>query len=289
MAERIGLIGLGVMGVPMAKNIAGAGLALTVFNRSREPLSQFEGSGARIASSVQDVFDSADQIVLMLNTEAAFDQVLERGDGAFGVSFSGKAIINTATLTPKYSEALGRDIAKAGGVYVEAPVSGSRAPAEAGDLLVMTAGAPEAVKAAAPIFSAVGKSAIYCGAVPNAMAMKSASNVLLAGVMGGLAEAVNFARGMELDLEIFSNVILGGPMANDFLKMKLPRAMAEDYAPQAAVRNVADALDVMIETARDSNIAVPQAVAMRRTCETALEMGLGEEDVLALIKALREL
>lgn len=286
-ADRIGLIGLGTMGVPMAKNIAGAGLALTVFNRSRKPLRAFEGTGVRIAASVQDVFDNADQIVLMLNTEAAFDEVLEREDGAFGVSLAGKTIVNTATLTPKYSEALGSDVVKAGGAYVEAPVSGSRGPAESGDLLVMTAGDADAVDAAAPIFDAIGGKTVYCGAVPAAMAMKSASNVLLAGVMGGLAEAVGFARGMGLDLELYSKVILDGPMASDFLKMKLPRAMAEDYSPQAAVKNVAEALDVMIRTARDSAIKIPQAAAMRETCEKALEMGLAEEDILALVKALR--
>lgn len=286
MTARIGLIGLGTMGVPMARNIAAAGLKLIVFNRSPGPLRQFEGTGVRIASSVQDVFDHADRIVLMLNTEAAFDAVLSRKGGAFGVAFPGRTIVNTATLTPKYSAALGRDIENAGGVYVEAPVSGSRAPAESGDLLVMTAGDEDDVERADPIFRAIGRETVYCGAVPNAMAMKSASNVLLAGIMGGLAEAINFARGMGLGLEIFSKVILGGPMANDFLRMKLPRAMAEDYTPQAAVRNVADALDVMIETARASNIEIPQAVAMRESCEKALEMGLGEEDILALVKAL---
>lgn len=283
----VGLIGLGVMGVPMARNIAGAGLALTVFNRSPGPLRQFEGTGVRIASSVQDVFDNADQVVVMLNSEAAFDAVLAREGGAFGVSFAGKTIVNTATLTPKYSQALARDIAGAGGAYVEAPVSGSRAPAESGDLLVMAAGAEDDVERAAPIFRAIGKETVYCGPVPNAMAMKSASNVLLASVMGGLAEGVNFARGVGLDLELYSKVILGGPMASDFLRMKFPRAMAEDYSPQAAVKNVADALDVMITTARNSEIEIPQAAAMRKTCEKAIEMGLGEEDILALVKALR--
>ncbi len=288
MSLRVGLIGLGTMGVPMARNIAAAGLPICVWNRSPGPLRDVEGAGVRVAASVQDVFDNADQIVLMLNTQDAFDDVLERRDGALGVSIDGKTIVNTATLTPKYSSALGRDIENAGGAYVEAPVSGSRGPAESGDLVVMTAGAPASVKAAGPIFDAIGRQTVYCGAIPNAMAMKSASSVLLAGVMGGFAEAICFARGMGLDLDLFSKVLLGGPMANDYLRMKLPRAMAEDYSPQAAVKNVADALDVMIDTAREAEIDIPQAVAMRATCGKAIEMGLGEEDVLALVKALGE-
>lgn len=286
MTIRVGLIGLGTMGVPMAKNIAGAGLPLTVYNRSPGPLRKFVGTDVAISESVQDVFDRADLVVVIVNAEDAIDAVLGRRRERFAVSFSGKTIINAATVTPVYSATLGRDIERAGGSYIEAPVSGSRGPAEAGELLVMTAGAETDVDAAAPIFEAFGKESVYCGAPPNAMAMKNASNVLLAGVMGGLAEAISFARGVGLELELFAKVILGGPMANAFLEMKLPRAMAEDYSPQAAIKNVADALDVMIKTARDSDIEIPQAVAMRESCEKALEAGLGEEDILALVKVL---
>jgi 3-hydroxyisobutyrate dehydrogenase len=284
---RIGLIGLGTMGAPMAKNIAGAGLPLVVFNRSPEPLRAFEGTNVDVASSVQDVFDKADQIVLIMNTEAAFDEVLARKGDSFGVEFSSKLIVNAATLTPGYSKALAQDVIAAGGIYIDAPVSGSKEPAVSGNLVVMSAGDPADVEAAAPIFDAIGRAAVNCGDIPNAMAMKSATSVLLASVMGGLAEAASFARGNGLDLDLFARIILGGPMGNEFLKMKLPRLMAEDFSPQASVKNVAEALDIMIATANETYVDIPQAEAMRASCEKALQAGLGEEDILALTKVLQ--
>lgn len=286
MKDEVGLIGLGVMGVPMAKNIAKAGIALTVFNRSPGPAKAFAGTSVRVARSVEEVFARCDSIVLMLKDDAATDAVLARKEGAVGLAVEGRTLINTATLTPAYSGGLAEAVAAAGGVYIEAPVSGSLAPAEAGALLVMAAGPKAAVEAAEPIFSAIGKETIYCGAPPAAMRMKCASNFQLAGLMSGLAEAFNFARRTGLDPELFAQVVLGGPMACDFLRMKLPRALAGDYAPQASVANVAYSLDVALDDAARHGAATPLACLMRANCAAAMEMGFAEEDILALVKVL---
>lgn len=286
MNGEVGLIGLGVMGAAMAKNIAKAGIKLTVFNRSPGPAKAFAGTSVRAARSVEEVFARCETIVLMLKDDAATDAVLARKGEAVGLAVKGRTLINTATLTPAYSGALSEAVAAAGGVYIEAPVSGSLAPAEAGALLVMAAGPREAVEAAAPIFAAIGKETIYCGGPPAAMRMKCASNFQLAGLMSGLAEAFNFARRTGLDPELFAKVVLGGPMACDFLRMKLARALAGDYAPQASVANVAYSLDVALDEASRHGAATPLARLMRANCEKAAQMGFGEEDILALIKVL---
>ncbi|WP_425410745.1 NAD(P)-dependent oxidoreductase [Hyphococcus sp.] len=288
MALRIGLVGLGVMGVPMAQNISRAGLPLTVYNRSAGPRRQFENSIVTVAGSVAEVFAQSDAIILMLNDGEATDAVLGRTNDIFEINLADRIVVNTATMTPAYSKGLGEAIAKSGGVYVEAPVSGSKAPAEAGELLIMAAGDEEIVKKIQPVFDAIGKETVFCGAIPGAMAMKSASNLQLAGIMSGLAESVNFARGFGLDLELYSKVILNGPLANDFLRMKLPRAIAEDYAPQAAVKNVAYSLDVMIEAAHSVGAETPSAKTMRKTCEKALQAGDADKDIMTITKALKQ-
>ncbi len=288
MSLRIGLIGLGVMGVPMAKNIAAAGLPLTVYNRSEGPRRQFDGTAAHVARSAAEVFERADAVIVMLNDGAASDAALGRTDDGFAVEMAGRILVNTATVTPSYSKALGDAVAAAGGEYLEAPVSGSKAPAEAGELLVMTAGDVVAAEKLRPVFDAIGKETIHCGPVPAAMAMKSASNLLLAGLMSGLAESVNFARAAGLDLDLYSKVIADGPMGNAFLKMKLPRALAQDYAPQASVRNVAYSLDVMIDAAHAAGVATPCAETMRATCAKALSEGRAEDDVIALTEVLKD-
>lgn len=286
MTTRFGLLGLGVMGLPMARNIARAGLSLAVFNRSPEKAAALDGEGVEIVPSAAALFEASDVIVLMLKDAAATDAALGREGAAFAVRVADKTVVNMATMAPAYSEGLGAAVGNAGGRYVEAPVSGSLAPAEAGELLVMTAGADEDVARAAPVFEAVGKESVHCGAVPNAMRMKCASNAMLAGVMAGLTESFNFAARAGLDRELFAKVILGGPMACDFLRMKFPRALAGDYAPQASVSNVAYSLGVLAEAAAEAGAPVRNAEGLRALCLDAEKAGYAEEDVLALLKIL---
>jgi 3-hydroxyisobutyrate dehydrogenase len=136
----IGFIGLGVMGQPMALNLARAGTALVVWNRSADSTEPLRAAGARIATSSTEVFKQARVVILMLADGAAIDAVLGRGTSEFAVNVAQHTIVHMGTTSPSYSLGLEAEIRAAGGSYVEAPVSGSRKPAEAGQLVAMLAG-----------------------------------------------------------------------------------------------------------------------------------------------------
>jgi len=142
----VGFIGLGVMGQPMALNLARAGTALVVWNRTAARAEPLRAVGAEVASSPAEVFERAHVVFLMLADEAATDRALGRRTPDFAVRVTGRTVVHMGTTSPEYSRELEADVRAAGGRYTEAPVSGSRVPAEAGQLVAMLAGEPGATE-----------------------------------------------------------------------------------------------------------------------------------------------
>ncbi len=130
MDDRIGFLGLGIMGRPMAANLDAAGVPLPVWNRSQPALDELIALGTSAAASVEDLFADSDVVIAMLGNESAIDGTLDRASGGIGRLFSGRVLVNMGTVSPGYSAMLAAEVRAAGGALVEAPVSGSRIPAE---------------------------------------------------------------------------------------------------------------------------------------------------------------
>ena len=224
----------------------------------------------------------------MLVDGAALDSVLGRETRGFSERVKGRTLINMATPSPEYSKALERDVRAAGGHLVEAPVSGSRKPAEAGQLVAMVGGEPEVVERIRPLFAPMCRTVIACGAVPNGLYMKLAVNVFLTAVVTGLAEAAHFARRHGLDLTQFVSAIDAGPLASDVSRVKGAKLVANDFAPQASIANVQENVRLIAAAARDAGIASPLTeVALALYGETKA-LGHAHEDMIAVIRAIEE-
>ncbi len=189
----IGFIGLGSMGEPMALNLAKAEKPLLVWNRTLAKARALEAAGASVATNAANVFAQANIIILMLADGQAMDAVLGRGTPAFAGRVKDRTILHKGTTSPAYSRGLEADIRAVGGSYVEAPVSGSRKPAEAGQLVAMLAGEEPSVEAVRPLLRPMCRETIVCGVGPNALLMKLSVNLFLITLVTGLAEAVHFA------------------------------------------------------------------------------------------------
>ncbi len=206
----IGFIGLGVMGRPMALNLVRAGMELTVWNRSTANSEVLRAAGARVASGVPEVFERTRIVILMLSGAPAMDAVLGRGTPVFRANVADHVIVHMGTTSPEYSLALGHDIQAAGGRYVEAPVSGSRVPAEAGQLVAMLAGADADVEEIEPLLRAMCRQSVFCGPLPTALLMKLSVNLFLISMVTGLVEATHFAQQHRLDMQRFRAVLDAG-------------------------------------------------------------------------------
>jgi len=283
-----GFIGLGTMGEAMALNLVKAGTRLMVWNRSASKCGVLAQAGAAVADDVADLFACCGVVILMLADGAAMDAVLARGHGAFGARVKGHTLINMATVPPAYSKALETDVLAAGGRYVEAPVSGSRKPAEAGQLVAMLAGLSEDVAAIRPLLAPMCQQSFDCGAVPGALLMKLAVNVFLITLVTGLAEATHFAECLGLDLATFVAVLDAGPMASNVSRVKAAKLLKQDFSRQAAISDVLKNNQLVVEAAHEAGIASPLIDVCFALYGQTEALGHGEEDMVAVIRAIEQ-
>lgn len=284
---RVGFAGLGLMGRPMAANLLRAGATLAVYNRSTEPRASLAALGAGVAGTARELFDRSDAVILMLADDAACDDILARHEASFQAQVAGKLIINMGTHTPAYSLALERDIASAGGQFVEAPVSGSRGPAESGDLVAILAGAPTAVEQAKTIIQPMCAELIEVGAVPDAMAMKLAVNLYLIASVTALAEATSLASASGLDLERFQSIITKGPLGSPVASAKLDKMVRHDFSAQAAIDDVVKNARLVAQAAAQVASESPLIQECLSRFEAVARRGGEALDMAAILLAYR--
>lgn len=286
MTRRLGLVGVGTMGDPVARHLVAAGHDLLLFNRTRAKAEAV--TGARVADDAGALIDECDVVFLLLATEEQADAVLARGEGGIARDLADKTIVQLATVSPGYSRAVEADVAAAGGAYVEAPLSGSRLPAERGELLAMMAGEGAAKAQVEPLLRPLTAKIVDCGAVPKGIAMKLASNMVLGPIMLGTIEAMAFARRAGLDLEAFGALLKGGQMASPIVTAKVDKILSGDWSPAAQMDNVVtsggDALAMARELGLEGCLIEPMIARVR----DGVAAGLDKEDIAALFKLLAD-
>jgi 3-hydroxyisobutyrate dehydrogenase len=278
----VGFVGLGVMGRPMALNLARAGVDLVVWNRSAGR----DVPAARVAGSAAEVFAAAEVVIVMLADAAAIEEVLGRGTPVFGALVAGRTVVHMGTTAPEFSAGLAADVRAAGGRYVEAPVSGSRGPAEAGELVAMLAGAPEDLDRVRPLLAPMCREVIDCGAVPQALLMKLAVNTFLISMVTGLAEAFHFAARHGLDTATLRRVLDAGPMASAVSRAKAAKLTGGDFAVQASIRDVLTNNRLIVEAARAAGIASPLLDVCQPLYAETAALGHGGSDMAAVVHAI---
>ena len=274
------------MGRPMALNLARAGTPLMVWNRSHDKTEALAAAGAMVAADVANLFTHCEMLFLMLADGAAVDAVLGRFTPDFARRVRNRTLIHMGTTSPVYSKALESDVRAAGGQYVEAPVSGSSKPAQAGQLVGMLAGHDEALARVRPLMGPMCHMTFVCGPVPGALLMKLAVNLFLISMVAGLAESVHFAKRHELDLDQLIAILDAGPMASDVSRIKAPKLASGDFAVQAAVANVLENNRIIAEAARAAGIASPLLDVCHELFGETLSMGLGGADMAAVLRAI---
>ncbi|MEU9631751.1 NAD(P)-dependent oxidoreductase [Streptomyces luteogriseus] len=282
----VGFIGLGVMGQPMALNLARAGIRLVVWNRTPERCEPLRAAGAEVAASAAEVFHRAATVFLMLADEPAVDAVLGRGTPDFAPRVAGRTVVHMGTTSAEYSRGLQEDIRAAGGRYVEAPVSGSRVPAERGELVGMLAGDDDALAIVRPLLAPLCRETFGCGAVPGALLLKFSVNLFLIAVVTGLAEAFHFAERHGLDQRLFRDVLDAGPMASAVSRVKAPKLLERDFSVQAAAADVLKNNRLIAEAARKADLASPLLDVCHALYDETVRRGHGGEDMVAVLHAL---
>ncbi|TPX02450.1 NAD(P)-dependent oxidoreductase, partial [Schumannella luteola] len=254
----IGFAGIGIMGAPMAARLLDAEESLTVWSRRAESCGELVARGAVLAADPEALFAACDTVILMLRDEAATDAVLGRGTDAFAERVAGHRLIVTGTHSPAYSASLAEEVAAAGGAYVEAPVSGSRVPAERGELVVMLAGDdPTALDAAERLLAPLGRAIVRCGRTPDALRTKIAVNHYMMAMVAALAESLTAARLAGVDLGAVLEVLQASPMDSPIGRVKAAKLVAGDETAQAAISDVVKNCGLVLDQVRAADATTP--------------------------------
>ncbi|MDD2542088.1 MAG: NAD(P)-dependent oxidoreductase, partial [Desulfuromonadaceae bacterium] len=230
---RIGFVGLGIMGSAMAENLIKTGFHVTVWNRSAEKCTLLVEKGARVAGSPRAVAECSDVVIAMMANPRAVESVRDGAEGIIAGLKPGSGYLDMSTVDAETSIESARLAHDKGALFLEAPVAGSRKPAEDATLTIMAAGNRALYDMSLPALEKMGKKILFLGDVGNAARMKLANNLVMSGVLTALCEGIALAAGSGLDTAQFLEVLDSGAVANPMFRLKGPLIAANKEFPTA--------------------------------------------------------
>ncbi len=280
--QNIGFIGLGIMGTPMASNLIKAGYKLTVWNRTPEKCKALTALGATAVASPRQVVAASEITIAMLADPAAAEAVCQGEDGVVAGIRAGKGYIDMSTVAPETAKAIATAVRQAGGHYLEAPVSGSKKPAEDGTLIILAAGDRELFEQAKPALEAMGKKILFLGEVGQGAQMKLVVNLVMGGMMSILCEGLALGGKTGLAAEQILEVLDSGAVANPMFRMK-GALIAQGRFPTAfPLKHMQKDLRLALNLGGQLGQPLHTAAATNELFKAALGMGLGDQDFSAV-------
>jgi len=289
MKRPVGFMGLGTMGSPMAANILRAEYPLTVFNRSVAKTAPLAELGARVAPGPRELAQASDVIIAMLTDAEALDALLWGPGGAAAAMDQTKVFINMSTVSPRYTRELSERLAPSGVTFIDAPVSGSRKPAEEGTLIIFAGGNRERVTELTPLLETVGKKVIYCGEAGQGSMMKMAINLLLAIMMEGFAEAISFGVKGGLAEETIVEAVFAGPLSCGLYRLKSAMFRQKAFPAHFPLKHMCKDLKSVIDTAYENGAPIPAGQNMLQLYRAGVGHEWGDLDFAAIYKVLEHL
>jgi 2-hydroxy-3-oxopropionate reductase len=286
---RIAFIGLGVMGLPMASNLADAGNAVVGFNRSRPAVDALVGRGGSAAASIADAVAEADIVITMLPDSPDVVDVYTGPGGIFASARAGTLLIDMSTIRPDVAETLHEAAAAASFPLLDAPVSGGQRGAEDGVLSIMCGGSDEAFDRALPVLRVMGGTVIRVGGPGSGQTVKAANQLLVAGIIELVSEALVFLDAHEVALGPAVEVLNGGLAGNTVLTRKGAQMLAGDFTPGFRVELHHKDLGIYREAARGKNVFSPLGALMGELMNSLRSTGGAQLDHGALLAQVDEL
>jgi 3-hydroxyisobutyrate dehydrogenase len=282
-APKVALLGTGTMGVGMTHSMLRAGLAVTVWNRSPERAQPLAEDGATVAGSVAEAVQDADVVVTMLFDEPAVTAVITEAAAAMR---PGAVWVQSSTVGRRGTADLAAFAAEHALTMLDAPVVGTKQPAEGGTLTVLASGEEAARAVAQPVFDAIGAKTVWVGTeIGAASALKLVANAWVATLTAGTAQGIQLTRALGLDPRLFLETVSGGAADSPYLQAKGAAILEERLAPQFALDGLLKDLRLIREAASASRVPTTLIDALVAAFATASEEGHGGEDIAAVVSS----
>jgi 3-hydroxyisobutyrate dehydrogenase-like beta-hydroxyacid dehydrogenase len=286
---RIGFIGLGIMGRPMAENLIKAGYNVSVYNRDRLKTRPFSDRGCDVAATPGALAKRCNVLITMVSDPEAMEAVLEGPAGVFAAGFDGNTLINMSTVSLAYTKKLKGRCFTQRVRFIDCPVSGSKPLAESAQLIMLAGGETGIVEDAKPILSAMGKAVVYAGPAPAGTALKLAVNLIVAGLTSALAESATLAERLGIDPKLIFSVLNESPALNcGYFKMKEHNILKNDFSPAFPLKHMLKDARFMLKEASSTGQQLPVTEAIEKLMAKSDRAGYGENDLTVILKTLAE-
>lgn len=284
--RRVGFVGLGIMGGPMAANLLAAGYELTVWNRTAAKTEPLAAAGARVAGSPAEVAAASEVTFTCVTASADVEAVVLGPGGVIEGATPGSIVVDCSTIAPATARNVHARLAERGVAMLDAPVSGGDVGAKAGALAIMVGGDAETFERALPVLRAIGKTIVHVGP-PGAGQVVKLCNQVAGGLnLLAMAEAISLCRRSGVDPAKMLEVVSAGAAGSWMLQHLGPRAVAGDFAPGFMVDLMQKDLGLVLEAAHETHTPLPGSALVRQLFEMLQARGRGREGTQAIVEAL---
>lgn len=283
---KVGFIGLGIMGHAMANNLLKAGHELVIYNRTKDKAKDLILAGATWADSPRLAAAQVMTLFSMLATPEAVEETALGSDGFLAGLARGSLWVDQSTVNPSFVKEMARTVEALGIRYVEAPVMGSRAPAESGQLTILAGGSPEDIAEVQPLLDLIGRKTIHLGAHGMAASMKLVVNMIMGASMLLFTEGFTLGEAQGISRDKLYEVLLDAPMVAPYIKGKKEKFENGDYSPDFPLKHLQKDLHLAAVTAYENGAAMPMANTAKEIYRLAMRAGLADEDFSAVFGML---
>jgi len=286
---KIGFIGLGVMGKPMARNLLAAGYPLIVWNRTRSKMDEIVSLGATPADSSRDVAEKSDVVITMVTDSSDVEEVILGPSGIIEGSRKGLIVIDMSTISPGVTQKIAEKLSEKGVKMLDAPVSGGDIGAREGTLSIMVGGPEETFEKCLPILKVLGKSITYMGSNGMGQTAKLCNQVICAINIQAVCEGLMLGAKSGLDLEKLLNVVTAGAAGSWMLSNLGPKMVKRDFEPGFRISHQLKDLRLALSLAEELNLPLPGTALVQQMLRAAEAEGLDVKGTQALIVATEKL
>ncbi|MEM2402124.1 MAG: 2-hydroxy-3-oxopropionate reductase [Candidatus Bathyarchaeia archaeon] len=287
--KRIGFIGLGVMGKPMAINLLRAGYPLTVWNRTRSKMDELIAMGANGASSPREVAERSDVVITMVTDSPDVEEVILGPNGVIHGARPGLIVIDMSTISPKVTRKISEELAKKGVRMLDAPVSGGEKGAKEATLSIMVGGPRDVFEECLPIFEVLGKKITYMGPSGMGQTAKLCNQVICALNIQAVCEGLMLGAKAGLDVRKLLEAVSAGAASSWMLVNLGPKMIERDFKPGFKIRHQQKDLRLALELAAELGLPLPGTALVHQILRIAEAEGLGEEGTQAAIIAMERI
>ncbi len=289
MAGKVGFIGLGIMGKPMARNLMEAGYGLVVYNRSWGAVEELAGNGAETAGSPKEVAEVCNTVITMLPDSPQVEEVVTGENGVLEGVTEGTLLVDMSTISPVATEKVAQKARETGASMLDAPVSGGETGAEAGTLSIMVGGSQEDFERAKPLFDVMGKTIVHVGESGTGQVVKACNQIVVALTIEAVSEALVLGSKAGASPAKVIQVLSGGLAGNKVMEAKSENFLKHEFNPGFRLELHRKDLGIALAAGREYGVPLPVTAIVDQVLEALVAKGSGGEDHSAMLVFIEDL